>query len=77
GEAIWAQPMILAGESLGKLTRVFAQLITEARDDNQVLRFRNFLKGKSAGGRPAFADGDAPMMAGSRPMQEDSAAQMQ
>ena len=46
GEAIWAQPMILGGESLAKLTRVFSQLIIETNDDHSVLRFRNFLKGK-------------------------------
>ena len=59
GESIWAQPMILEGESLTKLTRVFAQLIIETNDDFSVLRFKNFLKGKSAGGRPAFVD-EAP-----------------
>jgi len=75
GEAIWAQPMILEGESLAKLTRVFSQLITETCDDYRILRFRNFLKGKSAGGRPAFTDSDAPMMA-SRSVHEDNAAAM-
>ncbi|MFZ0679797.1 hypothetical protein [Candidatus Binatus sp.] len=59
GESIWAQPMILEGESLAKLTRVFSQLIIETNDDFSVLRFKNFLKGKSAGGRPAFVD-EAP-----------------
>jgi hypothetical protein len=76
GEAIWAQPMILAGESLEKLTRVFSQLIVETDDDHRVLRFRNFLKGKSAGGRLAFIDDHAPS-AGMRAAQEDNAAQMQ
>jgi len=52
--------MILEGESLAKLTRVFSQLIIETNDDNTVLRFRNFLKGKTAGGRPAFVDEAAP-----------------
>jgi hypothetical protein len=65
GEAIWAQPMILGGESLAKLTRVFSQLIVETCDDYRVLRFRNFLKGRSAGGRPVFVNGEAPM-AGTR-----------
>jgi hypothetical protein len=52
--------MILGGESLTKLTRVFSQLIIETNDDHSILRFRNFLKGRSAGGRPVFVDGDAP-----------------
>jgi hypothetical protein len=60
GEKILAQPMILAGESLAKLTKVFSQLIIEASDDLSVLRYRNFLKGRSVGGRPVFVDGDAP-----------------
>src|SRR5277367_5188027 len=77
GEPIWAQPMILGGESLTKLTRAFSRLIVEASEDLTVLRFRNFLKGKTAGGRPVFVDGDAPLIAGARPAQEDSAAQMQ
>jgi len=77
GEAIWAQPMILGGETLAKLTRVFSQLIVERSDDCSVLRFRNFLKGKTAGGRPVFVDGDAPIGPGARPMREDNVAQMQ
>lgn len=60
GEPILAQPMILAGESLAKLTRVFSQLVVEASEDRSVLRYRNFLKGRSVGGRPVFVDGDAP-----------------
>jgi len=75
GESIWAQPMILEGESLAKLTRVFSQLIIETNDDHSVLRFRNFLKGKTAGGRPAFVDEDVAPMAG--PRHEENAAQLQ
>ena len=52
--------MILAGESLAKLTRVFSQLIVEASEDRSVLRYRNFLKGRSIGGRPVFVDGESP-----------------
>ncbi len=77
GEAIWAQPMILEGESLAKLTRVFSQLIIETNDDHSVLRFRNFLKGKSAGGRPAFVDEDAAPAAESQAMHQDHAAPLQ
>jgi hypothetical protein len=76
GESIWAQPMILGGENLAKLTRVFSQLITETSDDLTVLRFKNFLKGKSAGGRPVFVDGDAPMM-GSQLAPRETAVQAQ
>lgn len=75
GETIWAQPMILEGEALAKLTRVFSQLIIETRDDNRVLRFRNFLKGRSIGGRPVFMGGHAAI-AGARPVHKDIAAQM-
>ena len=75
GEAIWAQPMILEGETLGKLTRVAAQLIIEANEDNSVLRFRNFLKGKTVGGRPALVENEAPA-SGSRMVHEENAAQM-
>ena len=63
GERILAQPMILSGESLAKLTRVFSQLIVEATDDCSVLRFRNFLKGRNVGGRPVFVDGEQSMPA--------------
>ena len=76
GEPILAQPMILGGESLTKLTRVFSQLIIEASPDHSVLRFRNFLKGRTAGGRPVFVDDDAPMAA-ARPVHEENAASMQ
>jgi hypothetical protein len=76
GESIWAQPMILEGESLSKLTRVFSQLIIETNDDHSILRFRNFLKGKTAGGRPAFVEDAAPAVE-SQVMHQDSAAQMQ
>jgi hypothetical protein len=48
GEAIWAQPMILEGEGLARLTRAFARLIIETRDDNRVVRFTNFMRQKSA-----------------------------
>jgi hypothetical protein len=76
GEAIWAQPMILGGESLAKLTRVFSQLIIGTNEDHSILRFKNFLKGKTAGGRPVFVDGDAPMMGAPAPTlhQENAAA---
>jgi hypothetical protein len=73
GGPILAQPMILAGESLAKLTRVFSQLIVEASADGSVLRYRNFLKGRSIGGRPVFVDGDTPM-AESQPGHEEDAA---
>jgi hypothetical protein len=76
GEAIWAQPMILEGETLAKLTRVASQLIVETNEDHSVLRFRNFLKGKTAGGRPAFVD-DATPTAGARLEHEEHAAPMQ
>jgi hypothetical protein len=42
-EPIWAQPMIMDGEALNKLTRAFASLITETRDDNRVIRFSSFI----------------------------------
>jgi len=77
GEAIWAQPMILEGESLAKLTRVFSQLIIETNDDHSILRFRNFLKGKTAGGRPAFVDEDVAPTAQPRMVHEENAVQMQ
>ena len=64
------------GESLAKLTRVFSQLIIETNEDHSVLRFRNFLKGKTAGGQPAFVD-EAPATAGPRLVHEDVAAPMQ
>jgi hypothetical protein len=73
GERILAQPMILAGESLAKLTRVFSQLIVEASEDRSVLRYRNFLKGRSVGGRPVFVDGDA-QTAGGPAVREENAA---
>jgi hypothetical protein len=73
GEKILAQPMILAGESLAKLTKVFSQLIVEASDDLSVLRFRNFLKGRSIGGHPVFVDGEAPT-ASSPAVHEENAA---
>jgi len=76
GESIWAQPMILEGESLAKLTRAASQLIIEANEDNSVLRFRNFLKGKTLGGRPALVENEAPA-SGSRLMHEENAAQLQ
>jgi len=76
GEAIWAQPMILGGETLTKLTRVFSQLIIETNEDHSVLRFKNFLKGKTAGGRPMLEDGDAPMIS-AQPVHEDAAVAMQ
>jgi hypothetical protein len=49
GEPIWAQPMILEGEGLARLTRAFKRLIIETRDDNRVVRFRNFMREKSEG----------------------------
>ncbi len=76
GETIWAQPMILEGESLAKVTRVFSQLIVETCDDYRILRFRNFLKRRSAGGRTVLVNGEAPM-AGTRLGQENDAAQVQ
>lgn len=74
GETIWAQPMILEGETLAKLTRVAAQLIIETNEDNSVLRFRNFLKGKTVGGRPALVENEAA--SGTRMVHEENAAQM-
>jgi hypothetical protein len=74
GEAIWAQPMILAGESLEKLSRVFSQLIIESSEDLRILRFRNFLKGRSAGGRPVFVDEGA--IARPQPAYVENAAQL-
>jgi hypothetical protein len=53
GEKISAQPMILAGEALEKLTRVFSQLIVEHSPGFEILRFRNFLRGRTEAGRPA------------------------
>jgi hypothetical protein len=73
GERIWAQPMILSGESLAKLTRVFSQLIVETTDDFSVLRFRNFLKGRTVGGHPVFVDGEQSIPA-SEPAPEEHAA---
>ncbi len=73
GEAIWAQPMIMEGEALEKLSRVFSRLIVETCDDNRVLRFKNFLKGRSAGGRPVFVDDRAPVAA-TQPVHQDNAA---
>jgi len=75
GETIWAQPMILEGETLVKLTRVAAQLIIETNEDNSVLRFRNFLKGKTVGGRPALVENEAAA-SGTRMVHEENAAQM-
>jgi hypothetical protein len=77
GESIWAQPMILEGESLSKLTRVFSQLIIESNEDHSVLRFRNFLKGKTAGSRPAMVDEDTAPAAESQLMNQDNAAPLQ
>jgi hypothetical protein len=51
-------------------------LIIETNEDHSVLRFRNFLKGRVAGGRPVFVDEAVPM-APSRPVHEENAAQMQ
>ena len=51
GQPIWAQPMILEGEALQKLTRVFSRLIIETRDDNRILRFSNFLRRMPEAGR--------------------------
>jgi hypothetical protein len=50
GQPILAQPMIMEGEALGKLTRVFSRLLIETRDDNRVLRFSNFLRKRSESG---------------------------
>jgi hypothetical protein len=47
GGPILAQAMIMEGEALAKLTRVFSRLITETRDDNRVVRFSDFLRQKS------------------------------
>ena len=78
GESIWAQPMILEGESLTKLTRVFSHMIIETNEDHSILRFQNFLKGKPAAGRPAFEDEvAAPPRVQLRLMREENAAQMQ
>jgi hypothetical protein len=49
GDPIWAQPMILEGEGLARLTRVFSRLIIETHDDNRVVRFTNFMRKKSEG----------------------------
>jgi len=76
GDSIWAQPMIMEGEALAKLSRVFSKLIIETNEDHSVLRFKNFLKGRVAGGRPVFVDEAAPM-APSRQVHEETAAQMQ
>src|SRR5258708_28070890 len=76
GEPIWAQPMILEVETLAKLTRVASQLIMEANEDNSGLGFRNFLKGKTVGGRPALVENEAPA-SGPRMVHEENAAQMQ
>jgi hypothetical protein len=47
GEPIVAQPMIMEGEALNKLTRTFSRLITETRDDNRIVRFSSFIRQKS------------------------------
>ena len=47
GGPILAQPMIMEGEALNKLTRTFSRLITETRDDNRVVRFSSFIRQKS------------------------------
>jgi hypothetical protein len=47
GGPILAQPMIMEGEALERLTQTFSRLIIETRDDNRVLRFSNFLRKKS------------------------------
>src|SRR4029077_16502277 len=49
GEPIWAQPMILEGEGLARLTRAFKRLIIETRDNHRVVRFKNFMREKSEG----------------------------
>jgi len=49
GEPIWAQPMILEGEGLARLTRAFKRLIIETRDNNRIVRFKNFMREKSDG----------------------------
>jgi hypothetical protein len=76
GESIWAQPMIMEGEALARLSRVFSKLIIETRDDNRILRFKNFLKGRLAGGRPVLSDGGAPM-ASIGSLNQDNPAPMQ
>ncbi|HYL58589.1 MAG TPA: hypothetical protein VEU51_06930 [Candidatus Acidoferrales bacterium] len=63
GEKISAQPMILAGEALEKLTRVFSKLIVEYSPDFEVLRFRNFLRGRTEAERPAMPTDEAPAAA--------------
>ena len=60
GEKICAQPMILAGEALEKLSRVFSQLTIEVSPELDVLRFRNFLRGKSEAGRPQASQPNSP-----------------
>lgn len=73
GEPIMVQPMILAGESLAKLTKVFSQLIVEASDDLSVLRYRNFLKGRKVGGRPVFVQGEESITASEPALAENVA----
>lgn len=57
GQPILAQPMIMEGEALTKLTRVFSRLITETRDDNRILRFSNFLRKRTESGLRVPASG--------------------
>jgi hypothetical protein len=47
--------MILAGETLEKVTRVFSSLTIEASDDCSMLRFRNFLQRKAQAERPVLS----------------------
>ena len=65
GEKILAQPMILAGEALEKLTRVFSSLTIEASADCSMLRFRNFLQRKAQAERPVLSMQRASMQGGS------------
>ena len=53
GQPILAQPMILEGESLRKLSTVFSQLIISLSDDHRVLHFRNFLQRKPDQPKPS------------------------
>lgn len=43
GQPILAQAMIMQGAALERLTEAFLGLIIETRDDNRILRFRNFI----------------------------------
>jgi hypothetical protein len=67
GQPIWAQPMIMEGEALKKLTWAFSRLIIETCDDNRVLRFSNFLGRRSESGlRVTARDGFFVPTPGSR-----------